>query len=103
MLRTHTVYSYAATEFRPLHDRILIRLEPRKKEDGLIITMQTEHSEVQMAAKVIAVGSDVREVRAGDTVACIHDVLSDHMYKFGDDQATYEAIREKDVLGVVEP
>jgi co-chaperonin GroES (HSP10) len=102
LLIKHNIYSHAAKDFRPLHDRILIRFEPRLKEDGLIVTTQKEHSEVQMEALVISVGNEVRDVKPGDTVACIHDVLSSRVYSFEADGHAYEEIRESDVLGVVE-
>jgi co-chaperonin GroES (HSP10) len=85
LLIKHNIYSHAAKDFRPLHDRILIRLEPRLKE-----------------ALVISVGNEVRDVKPGDTVACIHDVLSSRVYSFEADGHAYEEIRESDVLGVVE-
>lgn len=102
LLRTHRVYSYAATEFKPLHDLVLVRLEPRRHEDGLIVTVQNEHNEVQTAAQVIACGNDVREVKPGDVVACIHDVLSDRVMRFQDDPEWYEILPESAILWVVE-
>ncbi len=94
-------------EFRPLHDRVVVkRLEGEEKSKGGIIIPDTAKEKPQ-EGKVIAVGPGGRDengkltpldVKAGDMV--LFGKWSGTEVKIGDEELLF--MKESDILGVVD-
>jgi chaperonin GroES len=84
--------------FRPLRDRIVIELvkPAQKTASGLFIPATAQKR--QEEAKVIAVGSEAKDIKVGDTILCgPYEAVP---IKLGDVDAL--VMREKEVFAVIE-
>ena len=97
----------ASTNFRPLHDRVVVRrVESEEKTKGGIIIPDTAKEKPQ-EGEIVAVGSGARD-ESGKVVAL--DVKAGDRVLFGKwsgtevkiDGAEYLIMKESDIMGVIE-
>jgi chaperonin GroES len=85
-------------KIKPLKDRVFVSYteEPEKTPGGLYVPDTAKEKPQQ--GKVEAVGTEVKEVKAGDTV--LFDKYSGSKIKVDDKECLI--IKEEDILGIVE-
>jgi len=91
---------------KPLPNRILVKLLPRyESKNNLILVDKRKHFEGSRRGEVLAVGSGIRELKAGDVV-WFHGAQGKSFGKNSNDEVTdgvdFRTLRSKDVLGVEE-
>ncbi len=85
-------------KFKPLKDRVFVSYaEEEEKTKGGLYVPDTAKEKPQKG-KVEAVGSEVKEIKVGDSV--LFDKYSGSKVKMDDKE--YLIIKEEDVLGIVE-
>jgi len=86
-------------KIKPLKDRVVVKFssEELEKTPGGIYVPDVAKEKPQKGA-VIAVGSEVKEIKVGDTV--LFDKYSGSKIKI--DDVEYLIIKEEEILGVVE-
>jgi len=87
-----------AVKFRPLKERVFVSYaeEPEKTASGLYIPDAAK--EKPQRGQVEAVGSEVKDVKVGETV--LFDKYSGS--KINIDDTEYLILKEEDILGVIE-
>ena len=85
-------------KFKPLKERVFVSYaEEEERTKGGLYVPDTAKEKPQKG-KVEAVGSEVKEVKAGDTV--LFDKYSGSKVKMNDQE--YLIIKEEDILGIIE-
>ncbi len=85
-------------KFKPLKDRVFVKFsEESEKTAGGLYIPDTAKEKPQKGV-VESVGSEVKDVKAGNTI--LFDKYSGSKIKMDDEE--YLIIREEDILGIVE-
>ena len=85
-------------KFKPLKDRVFVTYaEEEERTKGGLYVPDTAKEKPQKG-KVEAVGSEVKEVKVGDSV--LFDKYSGSKVKMNDQE--YLIIKEEDILGIIE-
>lgn len=88
----------SVVKFKPLKDRVFVSYsdEPEKTSSGLYIPDAAKEKPQQ--GKIEAVGSEVKEVKVGNTI--LFDKYSGSKIKLDDQD--YLILKEEDILGIIE-
>jgi chaperonin GroES len=85
-------------KFKPLKDRVFVSYaEEEERTKGGLYVPETAKEKPQKG-KVEAVGSEVKELKAGDSV--LFDKYSGSKVKIDDKE--YLIVKEEDILGIIE-
>jgi chaperonin GroES len=82
---------------QPLADRIVAKPLEAETKTAAGILLPDQAKDKTQAAKVVAVGKEVKEVKVGDQI--VHSEYGPDRFKQGSDE--YLIVREKDVLAVI--
>jgi len=85
-------------KFKPLKDRVFVSYSEEGEKTAGGIYIPDSAKEKPQKGKVEAVGSEVKEIKAGDTI--LFDKYSGS--KVNIDNNEYLIIKEEDILGIVE-
>jgi len=87
----------SSVKFRPLKDRVFVSYseEPEKTSSGLYIPDAAKEKPQQ--GNIKAVGSEVKEVKVGNTI--LFDKYSGSKIKLDDQD--YLILKEEDILGII--
>lgn len=83
---------------RPLADRLVAVREEAAKQTATGLYLPADSKEKSQIAKVVAVGSDVKEVKVGDRIVVREYSTTDVKV----DGTEYPIVKEEDVLAVVQ-
>jgi chaperonin GroES len=88
----------SSVKFKPLKDRVFVSYseEPEKTSSGLYIPDAAKEKPQQ--GTIEAVGSEVKEVKVGNTI--LFDKYSGSKIKLEDQD--YLILKEEDILGIIE-